>query len=113
METADIWLRDAELIHALRDSKTSRGGALPVEVWRNISNLLDEAAPYWDTLDEGLIYVINVGDDVGKVVVRVNFTSKVRAGGQRNRLTSNFIRTGGVLKAENIQNDARYIELEK
>lgn len=112
METADVWLRDAELIHAMRETKAGRGAALPMETWRDLPTLLEKATPYLDSADGGLLYVFDAPEGVGKVAVRVNYASKVNAGGKRDRLTSNFIRTGGLVDANNI-GETRYVELKR
>jgi hypothetical protein len=113
MESADIWLRDEELIHALREGKNTRGASLPLSVWRNLPAMLDGATPYIDTQDTALIYAFDLPGGVGKVMVRVNYADKVRIKGKRTRLTSNFVRTGGRVKAADMRNGMQYVELEK
>lgn len=92
-----IWLRDHELVHALRDSKDVRGAALPMEVWLNLADYLDKAEAYLDTVNGTLLYAFDLPGVVGKVVVRVNHSKKIKDGGQRTNITSNFIVTGGVV----------------
>lgn len=112
--SADVWLRDAELIHALRDSKAGRGTALSLQTWRDLPALLDTAVPYLDTADTALVYVLDAPQGPGKVAVRVNYTSRVQKGGKRDKLTSNFIRTGGLLDESNVVTEtARYVELKR
>ena len=113
LETADVWLRDTELVHALRDSKGDRGAALPLDVWRDLPNLLAEAIPYLDTQDTALVYAFDLGSDIGKVLVRVNYADKIRQAGQRTRLTSNFVRTGGTVQRADIENGSQYEPLKK
>lgn len=113
LQSADVWLRDSELIHALRDAKTGRGTALSLQTWRDLPVLMPLATVYLDTADLALIYVFDTADGLGKLAVRVNFVSKVQTGsGQRSKLTSNFIRTGGLIEERNM-GESRYIELEK
>jgi len=53
---------------------------------------------------------------IEKVEVAVDYVEKtrdVRTGGKRKKMRSNFIRTGGHADALNIENDARYIRLDK
>ncbi len=114
LENAAVWLRDHELLHALRDSKATRGATLGLEVWQQLPDLLDSAVPYLDTEDQALIYLIELPDTpagAGKVVVRVNYNEKGRFDGQRAKITSNFIQTGGLLEYVNIAVDARYVRL--
>lgn len=112
LENAAVWLRDNELLHALRDYKDARGASLPIEVWQNLREHLDDATPYLDTEDQALIYVFDVPDGLGKLVVRVNYKEKARFDGVRDRITSNFIRTGGWIDAGDL-GAARYVKLVK
>lgn len=98
LENAAVWMRDTELLHALRDTKSDRGAAIPDEAWRNLPELLQTAIPYLDTADQALIYAIDLGLKVGKVVVRVNYNEKGRFDGIRARIVSNFVQTGGVVE---------------
>lgn len=113
MESADVWLRDEELLHALRLTKSDRGAALPLSVWRELPAVLDGATPYLDTHDAALVYAFDMPDGVGKVLVRVNYADKLRIQGKRTRVTSNFVRTGGLVEARNINAGTQYVELEK
>lgn len=111
METADIWLRDEELIHALRDTKAARGAALPLQTWRDLPVLLAGAQAYLDTADGALVYAFDTPDGLGKVLVRVNYRDKLRSStGKRTRVTSNFIRTGGIVETRNL-GEGRYVRL--
>jgi hypothetical protein len=55
-----------------------------------------------DTQDLALVSALDVDNVVGKVVVRVNFTEKGRFAGLRQRITSNFIQTGGLVRASDL-----------
>ena len=113
MESADVWLRDEELLHALRQSKGDRGAALPLGAWRDLPTLLDGATPYLDKRDPALIYAFDLPEGVGKVLIRVNYADKVRQQGKRTRLTSNFVRTGGTISRIDIENGSQYEPLDK
>ncbi len=113
LESADIWLRDSELLHALRDTKGERGASIPVMIWRGIVQSLDLATPYFDNSDPALVYVFDLLGDLGKVVVRVNYAEKMRVDGVRTKLTSNFVRTGGIVKTEDMVGGSQYTPLEK
>lgn len=97
LNDAAIWLRDRELIHAIRDSKDARGAMLPLEVWLNLPNYLAQATPYLDTINNTLVYAFDLPDVTGKIVVRVNYSSKIRVNGKRQIVNSSFIATGGVV----------------
>lgn len=112
LENAAVWMRDTELLHAIRDTKASLGIVLPDSVWRDLPTLLDSAIPYLDTRDMALIYEIDLGERSGKVVVRVNYNEKGRFNGVRATITSNFIQTGGVVDKFNLT-EARYVLLKR
>lgn len=112
LNDAAIWLRDHELVHALRDYKDTLGNVLPLDVWLDISGQLDRAVPYLDMLDRALIYAFDIPGQTGKIVVRINYSSKVA----RKMIESNFIRTGGVIKPEDLlellqEGGRRYVQL--
>jgi hypothetical protein len=99
--SADIWLRDAELAHSLRDAKTSRGAALPVQTWRSTPSLLKTADVYYDRHNDALVYVFPT--EHGKVAMRVNYTGKFTdASGRKRRNLGNFIKTGGAVSPGDI-----------
>lgn len=110
LETADVWLRDEELLHALRDAKTARDAALPLQAWRDLPRMLETAQAYWDTEDPALVYAVDTEDGLGKVLVRINYRDKLRVGSQRTRVRSNFVRTGGVIEAGDLS-PGRYVPL--
>lgn len=112
LASAAVLMRDTELMHAMRDTKAARGAALSSEHWANLPTLLDDATPYLDTEDQALVYLIQLPERAGKVVVRLNITDKARLGDQRVRLTANFVQTGGVIDADNAL-EKRYVELKK
>lgn len=110
-ESADVWLRDEELLHALRDTKATREVALPLQTWRDLPRLLENATPYWDTRDPALVYAFDSEDGLGKVLVRINYRDKLRTGSKRTKVTSNFVRTGGIISAYNLL-EPHYLRLE-
>jgi hypothetical protein len=112
LENAAVWMRDNELMHALRDDKALRGAALPDDVWRDLPLHLESAVAYLDTQDTALIYSIDLGERLGKIAVRMNYNEKGRFDGVRARIVSNFIQTGGVVDQFN-QAEARYVLLKK
>ena len=82
-------------------------------IWRGIVQSLDLATPYFDNSDPALVYVFDLLGDLGKVVVRVNYAEKMRVDGVRTKLTSNFVRTGGIVKTEDMVGGSQYTPLEK
>lgn len=113
LDNAAVWLRDDELVHALRAYKANHGGTLPLAIWSDLRHLLMTATPYLDTVDRALIYAFDVKGGLGKILVRINYREKARFDGVRDRITSNFIRTGGVVDVDNVVLDARYLKLKK
>lgn len=113
LENAAVWMRDTELLHAIRDTKTDRGAALPAEVWSDLPRLLEQAEPYLDTRDQALVYAIDLGERWGKVVVRVNYNEKGRFDGVRARIVSNFVQTGGWVEPRNIVHEQHLAPLKK
>ena len=108
LDNAAVWMRDTELLHALRPSKVGRLAALPQELLRDLPDMMNRAAIYWDSESGELLYVVDVGDQAGKVVVRMNYNQSGWFDGVRQKLTSNFVITGGVVTAQNLA-DARYV----
>lgn len=109
-------MRDKELLHAFRDYKTTRGAALPDEVWRDLPAYLDAATPYLDVNDpedKQLVYSIDLGDQLGKIALRVNVNKTGRVEGLRAAITSNFIQTGGVVEVKNMSTGSQYLQLKK
>jgi len=113
LENAAVWMRDTELMHALRDSKAARGAALPESVWRDLPVHLAEATVYLDTQDSSLMYVVELGEKLGKLAVRVNYNAKGRFDGVRARIVSNFVQTGGLVERKNMTTGKQYVELKK
>lgn len=103
LKNAAVWLRDHDLLHAIRDDKKA---PLTLEEWRQMPALLQAGRFFWDAEQPGLVYAIELdradADSVGKVVVRVNFNESVRLKGRRERIESNFITTGGLVMRSNL-----------
>lgn len=110
LENAAVWMRDTELLHAMRDSKSDRGAQIPAEVWRDLPQLLLGASAFLDTRDLALIYAIELGERWGKVVVRVNYNEKGRFDGIRAKIVSNFVQTGGLVDEFNLR-ESNYVPL--
>ena len=111
LENAAVLMRDTELIHALRDSKVARGAALSADFWRQLPERLPSAAVYLDTTDNSLVYAVELDGKVGKVLVRINFNEKIRLDATRDRVVSNFVRTGGLVEASDLSGGTRYVLL--
>ena len=112
-DNAAIWMRDTELLHAIRDSKTDRGISLPTDFWRDLPTKMEKASVYIDTISNNLIYALPIDGKSAKVVVRVNFGEKVRLEGIRDRIVSNFVRTGSVVNEVDLNSGSQYVSLLK
>lgn len=110
LEDSAVWLRDAELVHAIRDTKVDRGAALPLAVWLNLPKYLDSAQAYYDTINQNVVYAFDLPGVAGKVAVELNQLRKLRDAGARKRVLSNFIVTGGVIQPNTLA-DSRYKSL--
>lgn len=75
---------------------------MPLAVWQALPAYLDTARPYLDTEDLALVYGFDLPERAGKVVIRVNYQSKVQDDSQRRKVLANFIRTGGLVDANNL-----------
>lgn len=113
MESAGVWLRDEELLPALRDAKKDRGTALPIEAWRDLPKHLASATPLIDTQDSALVYAFELSDFMGKVLVRVNYADKIVQKNKRNQLNSNYVRTAAFVNRKDIENGTQYVPLKK
>ena len=97
-----------ELSHATRADKVSRGAALDdADIDRLPAIFARPDAVLYDTERPGeLLYVFEPVNDVGrkgKVVVRVNYTAKLKLGdASRTGVTTNSIRTTGYVQADDL-----------
>lgn len=106
---SSIILEDTVLLHFLRESKRNRNAAISYESVRNLPELLrNPVAIYFDELDPALIYeIITDGVNSEKVVVRVNFSKRIKDADERINVMSNFVRTAGKVGTADLQ-DSRY-----
>ena len=101
--TAAISIGDRDLLHALRSAKVA---PLPKEVWKRLPSLLAHpAAVYWDLLNPGLVYVLDEPGGQGKIVVLINYVTRVA----RKQILTNTVRTGRRIEGlEEFDNPGRY-----
>lgn len=98
-----IAVSDAEIAHLLRDTKTAAGRALPDDFLRELPvRLAKPDAVLFDTQDAALVYAWRLPDGrVAKVVIRTDFRRK----GVLQRLPANWIRTAGIVPANNLKGE--------
>ena len=92
--TSVITLRDRDILHALRDDKHQ---PLPLDVWRNVADYL--RAPEAVLLDKNespplLLYVIDLGNNQGKLVLKLDYSIKVKTREGKKQLKTNVVRSG-------------------
>lgn len=110
LSSAAVLMRDTEVMHALRATKVARGAALPESVLADLPALLPDSDVYLDTENNTLLYAISLPGEIGKVVVRVNYSEKGRLESERVRITSNHFTTGGLIQPRELL-AARYVRL--
>ena len=96
--TAVITLRDTDILHSLRTSKT--GMHLPINFLHHIADHLQ--APQAVLLDTtqsepALLYVFDLGGNKGKVVLKLGYESRVKDAetGAKQNVLLNILRSGG------------------
>lgn len=102
-----VHLDDTVLLHMLRGTKVARGAALDIADVRHLADIL--AAPqavYFDTLEPAVLFAFHPNAGAGhrgKVVVQVDFRTRIRTGdGRREHKLLNAIRTGGLVDPGNL-----------
>ena len=110
-ETGAITLQQRQVLHMLRDAKQVRGRVVPDEVLRHLPSVLTSPrAVLRDLRDGDLLYVFDApAGRRGKIVVRLDFDIKHReAGGRRITVTTNSVRTAGIVDRADLANGAAY-----
>ena len=113
-ETAALTVRDAELLHLARDTKTARSAALPMDdILALPFRLASPQAILWDLEDPALVYVFQSDglQKKSKVVVRVDFAQQTRDDSGRQKGARNAVRTAGLVEAADLANGKRYTVL--
>ena len=96
-----ITLTDKALLHMARETKKTRGAAIPDAGLLTLPKHIEHSqAVLFDKTDPALLYVFDAGEEerLGKFVVRVNYNVKGKH--------TNSVRTGGMVSlVENLQNN--------
>ena len=96
-----ITLTDKALLHMARETKKTRGAAIPDAGLLTLPKHIEHPqAVLFDKTDPALLYVFDAGEEerLGKFVVRVNYNVKGKH--------TNSVRTGGMVSlVENLQNN--------
>ena len=102
--SAAVEVRDKDVLHMLRDAKAAKGKALPVEMVKQLPEMIAKpAAVLWDRQNPALLYVFPVpGEErLGKAVVRVDYILK------REEKT-NIVRTAGLVAGDVLKTPTTY-----
>lgn len=108
--SAHLAVRDEDVLHAHRDTKSD---PLPWAWYRELPrHAMTPAAVLLDRskAEPALLYVFDVGGEIGKVVVRMDYVVSVpgpAAGKRRLKVPQNIMRTGRLLPARTL-NDPDY-----
>jgi len=104
--TAAISMGDRDLLHALR---TAKAAPLPVAVWKRLPSLLARPyAIYFDRQNPGLVYVLDEPEGQGKIIVLVDYKTKMA----RKNVLINSVRTGARIEGmREFLDETRYEKL--
>jgi len=118
MKAEEILLTDERIWHSIREEKAGRGAMLPLSTWKKLPAHMEGAVVYFDTLEPALLYVFQTettpGGKLEKVVVAVDYDQYTRPAGtkgKRVKRLANYVRTGGIIKAEDVEKNSRYLRL--
>lgn len=110
-ESGALVLRMQQVNHLIRDAKQARGQAVPPDLLRRMPETLGQAkAVLYDRINPALVYVFDIEGDprLGKIVVRVNYSSKARTDEGRVTVQMNSVQSAGLVATKTLQDGARY-----
>lgn len=112
-ESGAITVQHEAIRHMARESKAQRGAMVPAELLRRMPDLMrTPRAVLYDTRQPALLYVFEVPGDprLAKLVVRVDYRIQTRVPGEaRQRITTNTVRTAGMVSVDNLTEAGRYL----
>lgn len=113
LSSGAITLSEAGIAHLYRETKRASGIGLPREVVaRAVDALWEPEAIYWDKASPALLYLIDAGEESGKLVVRVNYATRVRvpnAGAlRRETIRTNDLWSGRLIDPADLENAGMY-----
>jgi SPP1 gp7 family putative phage head morphogenesis protein len=112
-----ITLSDEGIVHLYREHKRSSGVGLPRAVIEQaVDALWEPEAVFWDRANPALLYQIDAGDGTGKLVVRVNYTTKIKATAEdgavhREKITTNDLWSGRLIDPQDLENAGMYARI--
>ncbi len=94
-QSAIITLRDEDILHSIRDSKTDQ---LPKDFWLNVvEHMANPEAILLDTNQntDALIYIVDLGENKGKAIIKLDYKIQVKDdNGKKQKIQTNIIRSG-------------------
>lgn len=97
-QTAVIAVRDEDILHALRDTKTAKGIHLPAEFWKHLPDKLKNPDAILLQNDKGshnLLFVFST--EQGKVVVKMDYEIRVKDKLGKRKVKVNVVRTASII----------------
>jgi len=115
LSSGAVTLSEDGIAHLYRETKRASGIGLPREVIASaVDALWTPEAIYWDKNSPALLYLIDAGDDTaGKLVVRVNYVTRVKTpdgtgGLRRETIRTNDLWSGRLIDPRDLENTGMY-----
>ena len=113
LSSGAITLSEEGIAHLYREAKRGSGVALSrATLERVVDALWEPEAIYWDKSSPALLYLVDAGEGSGKLVVRVNYATRVRVpegqGFKRETIRTNDLWSGRVIDPAALDNPGMY-----
>jgi SPP1 gp7 family putative phage head morphogenesis protein len=113
LSSGAITLSEEGIAHLYREAKRGSGVALSrATLERVVDALWEPEAIYWDRSSPALLYLVEAGEGSGKLVVRVNYATRVRVpegqGFKRETIRTNDLWSGRVIDPAALDNPGMY-----
>lgn len=113
LSSGAITLSEEGIAHLYREAKRGSGVALSrATLERVVDALWEPEAIYWDKTSPALLYLVQAGEGSGKLVVRVNYATRVRVpegqGFKRETIRTNDLWSGRVIDPAALDNPGMY-----
>jgi len=114
LSSGAITLSEDGINHLYREAKRGSGVGLPREtIERAVDALWEPEAIYWDKSNPALLYLVDAGDGAGKLVVRVNYATRIKVpaeGGtiRRETIRTNDLWSGRLINPADMENVGMY-----
>lgn len=108
-----ITLSEEGIAHLYREAKRGSGVGLGRDTLeRLVDALWEPEAIYWDKGSPALLYLVDAGEESGKLVVRVNYATRVRipegTGVRRETIRTNDLWSGRLIDPADLENAGMY-----